>query len=112
MLLRQHEKEIERKSCRHRDLLAPHHIFGRNVEGSLCGNRLGKFQVAKVGHAFIVTARTDTEQLNLGDDETVTAAVVTHTLLQVSQSLEVFHTSSRSLSAHASVPLVEGLADA
>jgi hypothetical protein len=87
-----------------------------------CGQRDGRreLEVAEDGHAGCrvegggvrsrrVAACADAQELDLGHDEAVAAAVLAHDALQVSEALEVEDLLGCGLAAHASVPVVVAL---
>ena len=79
--------------------------------GRVGGQRDGlHLEVAKVRRALGAVAGD--EQLDLGQDEAVAAAVVAHALVQVGEAAEVLDLLVVALDAHARVPAVERLDEA
>ena len=67
-------------------------------------------EVAKVGCGLAAVA--DKDELDLGEDEAVAAAVLAHGVVQVGQAAEVLDALDVALDAHARVEAVEGLDEA
>lgn len=114
VLLGEHVKVPQREGRRKLD------VAGARDTGSRQRDRSGQLEVPEDGHAGCgvegggvggrrVATGAHAEELDLGHDEAVAAAVLAHDALEVSEALEVKNLLGCGLAAHASVPVVVAL---